>query len=148
MDLLKRSPPHFSRGFCPGVGFSKSIFAFYLAQKTQKEKKYVNKTFTGLSRDFGRDFVYVFFLPPKGMTKKHINNFLAPTQSRESRKFVYVYACDSNRKIRNATNAGSTRTKFCVFRGRYDHQRTLVIRIAAITLASDSAITMARFAFY
>ena len=30
-------------------------------------------------------------------------------------------------------------------RGRYDHQRTLVIRIAAITLASDSAITIARF---
>ena len=29
--------------------------------------------------------------------------------------------------------------------GRYDRQRTLVIRIAAITLASDSAITLARF---
>ena len=49
---------------------------------------------------------------------------------------------DSNR---DATNAGSTKTKFCVFRGRYDRQRTLVIRIAAITLASDSAITLARF---
>ena len=49
---------------------------------------------------------------------------------------------DSNR---SATNAESTRTKFCVFRGRYDRQRTLVIRIAAITLASDSAITLARF---
>ena len=46
---------------------------------------------------------------------------------------------------RNATNAGSTRTKYRVFRGRYDRQRTLVIRIAAITLASDSAITIARF---
>ena len=31
------------------------------------------------------------------------------------------------------------------FWGRYDCQRTLVIRIAAITLASDSAITLARF---
>ena len=31
------------------------------------------------------------------------------------------------------------------FRGRYDRQRTLVIRIAAITLYSDSAITIARF---
>ena len=49
---------------------------------------------------------------------------------------------DSNR---NATNAGSTRTTFCVFRRRYDRQRMLVIRIAAITLASDSAITLARF---
>ena len=29
-----------------------------------------------------------------------------------------------------------TRTKFCVFRGRYDRQRMLVIRIAAMTLAS------------
>ena len=46
---------------------------------------------------------------------------------------------DSNR---NATNAKSTRTKFCVFRGRYDRQWTLVIRIAAITLASDSSMTL------
>ena len=30
-------------------------------------------------------------------------------------------------------------------RGRYDRQRTLVIRIAAKTLASDSGITIARF---
>ena len=29
--------------------------------------------------------------------------------------------------------------------GRYDRQRTLAIRIAAVTLASDSAITIARF---
>ena len=32
-----------------------------------------------------------------------------------------------------------------VFSRRYDRQRTLAIRIAAITLASDSAITLARF---
>ena len=31
------------------------------------------------------------------------------------------------------------------FGGRYELQRTLAIRIAAITLASDSAITLARF---
>ena len=49
---------------------------------------------------------------------------------------------DSNR---NATNARSTRTKLCVLKGRYDHQQTLVIPIAAITLASDSAISLARF---
>ena len=49
---------------------------------------------------------------------------------------------DSNR---SATNAGSTSTKFCVFRGQYDRQRTLVFRIAAVTLASYSAITIARF---
>ena len=36
------------------------------------------------------------------------------------------------------------RTSFS-FGGRNDRQRTLVIRIAAITLASDSAITNARF---
>ena len=35
--------------------------------------------------------------------------------------------------------------EFLCFGGRYDRQRTLAIRIAAITLASDSAITMARF---
>ena len=49
---------------------------------------------------------------------------------------------DSNR---SATNAGSTRTKLCVFRGRDDRQRSLVIRITATTLTSDSAITIARF---
>ena len=32
-------------------------------KKTQKEKKHVNTIFTGLSRDFGANFVYVFFLP-------------------------------------------------------------------------------------
>ena len=32
-----------------------------------------------------------------------------------------------------------------MFRGEYDRQRTLAIRIAAITLASDSVITIARF---
>ena len=32
-----------------------------------------------------------------------------------------------------------------MFWGGYDRQRTLAIRIAAITLASDSAITIARF---
>ena len=32
-----------------------------------------------------------------------------------------------------------------MFRGGYDCQRTIAIRIAAITLASDSAITIARF---
>ena len=42
-------------------------------------------------------------------------------------------------------NAGSRRTKLYVFRGRCDRQRTLVIRIAAIILASDSAITLERF---
>ena len=35
--------------------------------------------------------------------------------------------------------------QFCVFRGRYDRNRTLVIRIAALILASASAITLARF---
>ena len=29
MDLVERSSPYFSRVFCPGDGFSKSIFAFY-----------------------------------------------------------------------------------------------------------------------
>ena len=57
----------------------------------------------------------------------------------------YTNARQSRDSNRNATNGGSTRTNFCVSRGRYDRQRTLVIRIAAITLASDSAITIARF---
>ena len=54
---------------------------------------------------------------------------------------------NANRAIRtgSATNAGSMRNKLCVFRVNYDRKRTLVIRIAAITLASDSAITLARF---
>ena len=53
---------------------------------------------------------------------------------------------NANRAIPLAANAGSTRTNFCVFfKGRDDGQRTLVIRIAAATLANDSAITPARF---
>ena len=48
---------------------------------------------------------------------------------------------DSNR---SATKAESTRTR-SVFRERCDRQQTLVIRITVITLARDSAITMARF---
>ena len=51
--------------------------------------------------------------------------------------------CQSRDSNRSTTNAGSARTKFCVFKGRYDRQRTLAIRIAAITV--DSAITIARF---
>ena len=57
----------------------------------------------------------------------------------------YTNGRQSRGSKRSAANAGSTRTNFCVFRGRCDHQRTLVIRVAAITLASDSAITLARF---
>ena len=53
----------------------------------------------------------------------------------------------ANRAIRIAAQRtqGLRGTKFCVLRGRYDRQRMLVIRIAAITLAGDSAITLARF---
>ena len=57
----------------------------------------------------------------------------------------YTNECQSSDSDRSATNAGSMRTKFCVSRGRYDRQRTLVIRITGITLASDSATTIARF---
>ena len=48
---------------------------------------------------------------------------------------------DWNRAQRTHCLEGPT----SVFGGRYDCQRTLVIRIAAKTLASDSAITLARF---
>ena len=40
---------------------------------------------------------------------------------------------------RGATNAGCMRTDFCALGGRCDCQRALVIQIAAITLACDSA---------
>ena len=50
-------------------------------------------------------------------------------------------SCDSNR---SATNAGSVRTSFFALGRRYDRQRTLVIHIAAVTLTSASAITIAR----
>ena len=52
----------------------------------------------------------------------------------------------SRNSSRNATNAGPmTQDQFLCFGGRYELQRTLAIRIAAITLASDPAITIARF---
>ena len=37
---------------------------------------------------------------------------------------------------RSATNAGPMRTKSCIFRGNYERQRALAIRIAAETLAT------------
>ena len=40
-------------------------------KKHIKRKKHVNKIFTGLSRDFGGDFVYVFFLPRKEWPEKN-----------------------------------------------------------------------------
>ena len=51
---------------------------------------------------------------------------------------------DSNR---SATNAGPMRTKSCVLGGDMssNERRTLAIRIAATTLASDSAMTIVRF---
>ena len=49
---------------------------------------------------------------------------------------------DSNR---GTTNAGSVRTIFCAFEGDMTSNETQAIRIAAITLASDSVITIARF---
>ena len=54
---------------------------------------------------------------------------------------------NANRAIRIAAQRtqGLRGPNSVFLRGRYDRQRTLVIRIAAITLASDSAITIARF---
>ena len=54
---------------------------------------------------------------------------------------------NANRAIRIATHNERRvyEDQILCFGGRYDRQRTLVIRIAAITLASDSAITIARF---
>ena len=58
-----------------------------------------------------------------------------------------VERVNANRAISNrcTTNAGSMGTTFRVCGGKNDRQRTLVIRIAAITPASDAAITIARF---
>ena len=46
--------------------------------------------------------------------------------------------CCTNERQSRDSNPGTTNARF-----RYDRQRTLVIRIEAITLASDSAITSA-----
>ena len=60
--------------------------------------------------------------------------------------FFSENAFNANRAIRIAVQrTQGLRGPVSVFRGRYDRQRTLVIRIAAITLASDSAITLERF---
>ena len=58
--------------------------------KKHIKKKRENKFFTGLSRDFGGDFVYVFFLPHNEWKKKKLNFGTHPVPG-ESRKFVYVY---------------------------------------------------------
>ena len=58
-----------------------------------------------------------------------------------------VKQMNANRAIRITAQRtqGLSGLIFCVSRGRYGRQRTPAIRIAAITLASDSAITLARF---
>ena len=93
--------------FWPHIWLTKTLIFFSLLfllnklisnqfreQKTQR-KKHINRKFTGLSRDFCGDFVYVLFFPIRNDPfKKHINNFLAPTQSRDNPApfvFVYVY---------------------------------------------------------
>ena len=62
-------------------------------KKTHKEKKHLNKIFTGLSRDFGGDFVYVFFSPIRNDPKKYINKFLAPTQSQDNPANLFMFMC-------------------------------------------------------
>ena len=65
---------------------------------------------------------------------------------------VYNFALENttptntNRAIRIAAHRtqGLQGANSVVLGGRSDHQRTLVVRIAAITIASDSAITIAR----
>ena len=48
--------------------------------------------FTGLSRDFGGNFVYVFFLAHKDWPEKtHKQIFGTHPVPGQSRKFVYVY---------------------------------------------------------
>ena len=56
----------------------------------------------------------------------------------------YPNDVQSHASNRSTTNAGSASINLCLV-GRYDRQRTLVIRIAAITLASHLVITIARF---
>ena len=59
-----------------------------------------------------------------------------------------VKRMNANRAIRIAAHneRGPVRTNFCASGGgRYGRQRPLAIRIAMITLACDSAITIARF---
>ena len=61
-------------------------------RKDSERKKHVNKISMGLSRDFGGDFVYVFFLPLRNDPKKpHKQNFGTHPVPGQSRKFVYVY---------------------------------------------------------
>ena len=54
---------------------------------------------------------------------------------------------NANRAIRIAAQrTQGLQDQILCFGGRYELQRTLAIQVAAITLASDSATTIARFA--
>ena len=65
-------------------------------QKTHKEKKHVNKTFTGLSRDLGGNFVCVFFSPIRNDPKKtHKKKILPPAQSRDNPANLFMFMCFS-----------------------------------------------------
>ena len=60
----------------------------------RKKEKTHKHNFLGLSRDFGGDFVYVFFSPIRNDPKKtHKQIFGTHPVPGQSRKVVYVYVC-------------------------------------------------------
>ena len=56
--------------FCVGYFLKSTVptfssFSDFRSEKNTERKKHVNRIFAGLSRDFGGDFVYVFFSLPQ-----------------------------------------------------------------------------------
>ena len=66
---------------------------FFWGTKKHIKKKTRKQDFHGIVPGFWGDSVYVFS-PPKEMTrKKHINKFLAPTQSRDNPANLFMFVC-------------------------------------------------------
>ena len=66
-----------------------------LGAKDKWRKKHINTIFTGMCRDFGGDFVYVFFSPKRNDPPKHANKYLTPSQSRDSPRNLFMFMCSS-----------------------------------------------------
>ena len=83
-----------------GVLRSEEGELFWERKKPIKKKKHVNKIFTGLSRDFWGEFVYVFCSPiGNGPKKTHKQNFGTHPVPGQSREFVYVYVFFLSREV-------------------------------------------------
>ena len=68
-------------------------------RKQRIKKKHLNTNFTGLSWDFWGEFCLCVFPHKEWPEKKHINKFLAPTQSRDNPTNLFMFIRDRKKGV-------------------------------------------------